>query len=67
MSGEFDKELREAFKLEDAGNPNGAILQDLILAKIKAKALTELHTRRSTDVKNSSPSSFENVPRFQSI
>lgn len=53
MIGEFDKELRAAFKLEDEGNPNGVILQDLILEKIKARHREEalLHTRRATDVK----------------
>lgn len=39
MFGEYDNELRAAFKLEDKGNPNGVILQELILEKIKARNL----------------------------
>ena len=39
MFGEYDNELIAAFKLEDKGNPNGVILQELILEKIKVRNL----------------------------
>ena len=37
MIGEFDKQLKEAFKLEDKGYVLGIQLQDEILVKIKAR------------------------------